>query len=141
MTRTLWVLSVISVLSCTDYRIHLDEDAGGGDGGSDGGIDAGLLPDAGDESDFTGEVCASVGRQVTLVPLDLLVLLDVSGSMDYDLKWVAVKSALKSFVSRSISPASVSGSSTFPRGPSAASTPTRHPRCPSASCLARVRPF
>lgn len=105
MTRTLWVLSVVSVLSCTDYRIHLDEDAGDGDGGSDGGshggTDAGLLPDAGDESDFTGEVCASIGRPVTLVPLDLLVLLDVSGSMDYDLKWVAVKSALTSFVSRS----------------------------------------
>ncbi len=100
MTRTLLFLSVLSVLSCADYRIHLEEDAGvdAGQGGG-GGIDA-SVPDAGDESDFTGEVCASLGRQVTLVPLDLLVLLDVSGSMDYDLKWVAVKSALKSFVSR-----------------------------------------
>ena len=96
MSRKLVLLLAISAVGCTDYRIHL-EDGGDVDGGFV--FDAGM-PDAGDESDFEGSVCASLGRPVTLVPLDLLVLLDVSGSMDYDLKWVAVKSALVSFVTR-----------------------------------------
>jgi len=48
-----------------------------------------------------GPVCSTEARTIALSPLDLLVVLDVSGSMDYDLKWVGVKSALKSFVTKS----------------------------------------
>src|SRR5581483_2228325 len=60
------------------------------DGGNS--VSCGVLPDAG------FEVCDDVGRHVTLSPLDLFVLLDVSGSMDYDEKWVAVSSAMRSFI-------------------------------------------
>lgn len=101
MIRKLWILLAMSIFACAEYRIQIpDADAGEGVV-EDAGAPDGGPPDAGDESEFVGAVCASIGRQVTLVPLDLLVLLDVSGSMDYDLKWVAVKSALKSFVARS----------------------------------------
>lgn len=96
--RTPWLGLLVLALGCAEYQLPLQSEVDAG-GVEDAGFDAGR-PDAGDESDFTDLVCASIGRRVTLVPLDLLVLLDVSGSMDYDLKWVAVKSALKSFVSR-----------------------------------------
>jgi hypothetical protein len=84
-------------VSCTSYHLVLNPDGGGLDGSTGGGSDGsdggdGILPDAG------FGVCADVGRHVQLFPLDLFVLLDVSGSMDYDEKWVAVSSAMRSFV-------------------------------------------
>jgi hypothetical protein len=110
-SRFLMLLAAAALLvckvSCTSYKLVLNPDGGvgGGDGNSDGGdaghvdtcdggndISCGVLPDAG------FEVCDDVGRHVTLSPLDLFVLLDVSGSMDYDEKWVAVSSAMRSFV-------------------------------------------
>jgi hypothetical protein len=82
------------------------EDSGAGDGGS-AGADAGDWPDG--DASFTdaqgapadagfGAVCGSENREVRLHPLDIMIVLDVSYSMDYDRKWTSVKSALKSFV-------------------------------------------
>jgi len=91
--------------ACADYRLEEGPDgsvqAGGGAGGGTGqgggaGGGSGDLPDAGEDPNFAG--CIDVGRQVLLAPLDLFLLLDVSGSMDYDFKWAGVKSALKSFI-------------------------------------------
>jgi hypothetical protein len=96
-------LALAGWVSCTSYKLSLNPDGseggagpddGGGQGGGGGGGDTdGILPDAG------FGVCADVGRRVSLNPLALFVLLDVSGSMDYDEKWVAVSSAMKSFIS------------------------------------------
>jgi hypothetical protein len=45
-----------------------------------------------------GQSCAEISQKAELPPLDMLLLLDTSGSMDYLLKWPSVKGALKTFV-------------------------------------------
>jgi len=103
----LLVVLTLGSLACGDYLIDRPGGSSTGDGGIlDGAIgdgDAGWtdrgdagpvqLPDIG-----FGGVCASEVKPIKLSPLDLLVVLDVSYSMDYDQKWLAVKSAMKSFV-------------------------------------------
>lgn len=100
-------LALSTLCACADYHLQVTPDASidpQGDGGSDAGSDAGSgdggevdAGKMGTRYDAGFEVCADVGRKVALSPLDLFILLDVSGSMDYDYKWVAVKSAMKSF--------------------------------------------
>jgi len=76
-----------------------DGGGSGGDGGSrDGGVIVRVDLDAGD---FPSGVCKDNGKRIEATPVDLMVVLDVSYSMDYDQKWVAVKSAMKSFVNSS----------------------------------------
>jgi hypothetical protein len=53
-----------------------------------------FMPDTG-----MGPPCSTTNVQIKLSPLDLMVVLDVSGSMDFDEKWTSVKGAMKSFVS------------------------------------------
>ena len=97
-------LSTLSLLlllaACADYRLDGGPDGsaqGGGTGTGGGqGTGGGSGADAGEDPLFPA--CVDVGRPVLLAPLDLMLLLDVSGSMDYDYKWAGVKSALKSFV-------------------------------------------
>jgi hypothetical protein len=95
--------------ACADYRLGDGPDAsgggggvgsglGGGVGGGDGSVGGGGGGQGGGGEDPTFAGCIDVGRQVLLAPLDLFLLLDVSGSMDYDYKWPGVKSALKSFI-------------------------------------------
>lgn len=73
------------------------------DGGfADGGSADGAIPDDGGATDdadggFT-KACNTEVHTLTESPLDLLVLLDVSTSMDYDQKWTSVKLAMQSFV-------------------------------------------
>lgn len=97
--------------ACANYVLDADPPIPGqGDGGWTGD---GQLPTDRDGSvgDFDGsnpgptdggggliEICATEKKTISLSPLDLMVVLDVSYSMDYDQKWVGVKSALKSFV-------------------------------------------
>ena len=62
-----------------------DFDGGTGDGGDpfgDGGIMA----------------CATQSAKAELAPLDILLILDTSASMDYGGKWTSVKAAVRSFV-------------------------------------------
>ncbi len=49
--------------------------------------------------DDGGMACATQSSKAELAPLDLLLLLDTSASMDFGGKWTSVKLALKSFVS------------------------------------------
>lgn len=56
---------------------------GGGDGGSMFNLDL--------------ESCVSNSKQTEVLPLDILIALDTSYSMDFDAKWPSVKTALKSF--------------------------------------------
>ena len=108
------VLATFGSLACVDYLVDVPGggvgmgDAGrldGGDAGGPGSSDAGLSRlDAGEsqepDSGF-GPVCGSDVVPIKLSPLDLLIVLDVSYSMDYDQKWLSVRSAMKSFVTGS----------------------------------------
>lgn len=60
------------------------------------GGDASANNDGGDDSGITA--CATQSTQAMLAPLDLLLLLDNSASMDYLGKWLSVKGAVQSFV-------------------------------------------
>ncbi len=112
-TRTRgWALlflgAVLGAVACAEYHLPLGPDAGGdgvGDGGEGGQVDdGGAAFDAGTgngQYDAGFAACIDVGRKVVLTPLDLFILLDVSYSMDYDFKWTAVSSAMKSFTTNS----------------------------------------
>ncbi len=95
------------VVSCADYRLETrggataggSGGAGGAGGGAGGGGAGGTSGTGGgfEPIDAGFSVCSDVGRPVSLTPLDLFILLDVSFSMDYDFKFPAVRSAIKSF--------------------------------------------
>jgi hypothetical protein len=75
-----------SLLLGACHRDHsLGSDLGVGDGGNP------FLDDG-------GMACATQSAKAELAPLDLLLLVDTSASMDYEGKWTSVKSAIKSFV-------------------------------------------
>ncbi len=109
MTRTfklLFTSLTLAGVACAPYVLREREDAGVEEDAGEN--PTGLLPDGGlldgggggPPPDAGFEVCLDQGRKVELSPLDLLVVLDISYSMDYDEKWTAVKSAMKSFVAR-----------------------------------------
>ncbi|MBI5526544.1 MAG: VWA domain-containing protein [Deltaproteobacteria bacterium] len=76
-----------------------DGAATGADAAGRAAADASVIDGGGAQADAGfGAVCGSENREVKLHPLDMMIVLDVSYSMDYDRKWVSVKSALKSFV-------------------------------------------
>jgi hypothetical protein len=83
---TALVLSAGLALGACTHDDIIDNDIGigsdGGDDGGDGGINA----------------CATGASQATLAPLDILLLLDNSASMDYLGKWTSVEGAITSFV-------------------------------------------
>lgn len=78
---------------------------GCGSNGDDGSADSGdqgdgngfLNSDGGGASDSLTQ-CATDTRKAETVPVDLLIGLDTSFSMDFDKKWISVQAALKSFV-------------------------------------------
>jgi hypothetical protein len=55
--------------------------------GSDGGAGEG------------GDACLSTTKQATKIPVDMIIALDTSFSMDFDAKWPHVRDAVKAFVS------------------------------------------
>lgn len=61
--------------------------------------DAFLLP--GDFAVADGLVCASQSQQVQSIGVDLLLLIDTSYSMDFNLKWESIAQVLKTFVADS----------------------------------------
>ncbi|MBI5545510.1 MAG: VWA domain-containing protein [Deltaproteobacteria bacterium] len=113
MARKLILVALLATgVACADYLIDREpppppgtEDGGivAGDGQLPNGDDAGevdpqdagptLAPDTG-----LGPVCHTEPREVKLSPLDLMVVLDLSGSMSFEQKWTNVKAAMKSFV-------------------------------------------
>jgi hypothetical protein len=70
------------------------------DGGADSGTSSGgpmfQTGDGGGTTDGGG--CASVSKMAEKIPLDMVIGLDTSFSMDFDDKWTNVKAALGSFV-------------------------------------------
>ena len=72
-------------------------DAGNGDSGSSSGGST-FQTDDGGGSGGEGGGCASVSKKAENVPLDMVIGLDTSFSMDFDDKWTNVKAALESFV-------------------------------------------
>lgn len=78
-----------------------DRDQGGGAGGSGANGPGGFDDDDFDGGDGTldeDSACAAVKRTGELVPLDMFVMLDKSGSMQDGGRWTSVTNALKSFV-------------------------------------------
>ena len=70
-------------------------DAGGGNGSSSGGSSFQGGDDGGEGG---GGGCSSVSKRAEKIPLDMVIGLDTSFSMDFDDKWTNVKAALKAFV-------------------------------------------
>ena len=70
-------------------------DGGHGDSGTSSG---GPMFGGGDGGNGEGGGCVSVSKKAEKVPLDMVIGLDTSFSMDFDDKWTNVKSALESFV-------------------------------------------
>lgn len=107
--RLVSAMTLVMVLSACGDTIYISlpsADGSVGDGGrfGDGGVggDAGYtgpFPDL-DAGELAAGVCADQGKQIVASQVDLLVVLDVSYSMDYDHKWEAVRSAMNSFVTK-----------------------------------------
>jgi hypothetical protein len=75
--------------------------AGTGDAGErdTGGSSGGPSFQSGDDAGGTdGGGCASVSKRAEKIPLDMVIGLDTSFSMDFDDKWTNVKAALEAFV-------------------------------------------
>lgn len=72
----------------------------GGAGNTGGGIPDDEFPDDGDGNDDVdeGSACAAEKRKGELVPLDMYVMLDKSGSMSDTSKWTSVTAAIRNFV-------------------------------------------
>ena len=79
------VVAVAALLAAACHHQH-DGPSGDADLGMDGSADLG------------GPACATQSTKAELAPLDLLLLLDTSASMDYQGKWTSVKGAVKAFV-------------------------------------------
>lgn len=99
-----------------------DDAASGGDGGSFGVSSAsgdtslgegGGLGGAGEGGLGEGSSCAQASAEATLLPLDMLILLDRSGSM-LGSKWVGVTNALSAFVTDAASAGMNVGLTYFP---------------------------
>ncbi|WP_437725709.1 vWA domain-containing protein [Sorangium sp. So ce861] len=104
-------------------RVDPPEDGGGGGGGTFGASTTGggaSLGGAGfgaaGEGGFDeGSSCAQTSAAAALMPLDMLILLDRSGSM-LGAKWSGVTSALSTFVNDAASAGMNVGLTYFPRG-------------------------
>ncbi len=86
--RTITTLALVLALGACN-----DENKGSGDGGVDLYRGDGIL-----RTDIDNK-CAEISRKAELPPVDMLLALDTSYSMDYLQKWPSVKAALKAFVS------------------------------------------
>lgn len=73
-----------------------------GDTNGDGGDNDGggpIISGNGDGGNTTNKQCATATKKAEVVPVDLMIGLDTSFSMDFDKKWISVQAALKSFSS------------------------------------------
>jgi hypothetical protein len=84
------LLVVLSLAACNEEN----------KGTPDGGVQDGLWPDGISRID-TDNKCAEISRKAELPPVDMLLALDTSDSMNYLQKWPSVKAALKAFVADS----------------------------------------
>jgi len=80
-------LALVMPLAC-DSTAGNNGNGDGGGGDNDGGMSGG---------DDEGMGCGTQSAKVELAPLDMLIALDTSFSMDFDNKWPSVKTALEAF--------------------------------------------
>ena len=73
-----------------------DNEATTDDGGVEGGTGFGNLDGGATADGFAG--CATSTKKAEKLPVDMVIGLDTSFSMDFDSKWTNVRAALKSFV-------------------------------------------
>src|SRR5258707_1200912 len=83
----------LSLGACGSDNEPLTSDDGGPGGGPGFGSDGGSA----DTGGFAG--CAKSTKKAEKLPVDMILGLDTSFSMDFDSKWPNVRDALKSFVS------------------------------------------
>src|SRR3954454_1098471 len=127
VTRRLSIV-LLATCACGSPRIQPTAGKGPAAGSGSGGQDAGFTisyPDATPlPPPMPGKIpddsttCAGETHQATMVPLDLLFLLDISGSMEESAgtqsKWVALRQAVLSFVKDGKSAGLGVGMETFP---------------------------
>lgn len=98
--------------------------SGGGSGGKSttASSSSGIEVDAGDNDGGLddGGICTGTTAKAELIPLDMVILLDESGSMD-GIKWTTVTAALKTFISDPMSAGIGVGINFFPELPSVSS--------------------
>ena len=95
------VLATAGACNCGRDGGQVNDDAGqGGDLDGSASGDGGNLSGDGGAGSFDAGIaaCATTSKKAQLTPLDLMIVQDTSYSMDFDWKWVSVKSALKAFV-------------------------------------------
>ncbi|MFO0674934.1 MAG: vWA domain-containing protein [Polyangiaceae bacterium] len=94
-----------------DPTSMFDAGTGGSGNGADGSVESSVLGGGEDDASFgnlddarpdptdlqDGAACASQSQEVELAPLDMLIALDTSFSMDFDEKWPNVSNAITSF--------------------------------------------
>ncbi len=88
MKKTKYVLLAAMVSACSSHITN------SGDASANLNGDGGTVIIV----DNDGDICASKSAQAKLAPLDILLVLDTSYSMDYDLKWISVEEAMEQFV-------------------------------------------
>jgi hypothetical protein len=87
-----------------EFPDETDDDNSGGAGGTGGlditaGVGGGFIGDGGPEGGFDDDAaCAATSSEAKIVPLDMIILLDRSGSMDDGTKWPGATEALKAYV-------------------------------------------
>ena len=89
--RSAWMVLAVAGVACSSNNGNNGNPDG--TGGTDDMMN--MLVDIG----FDPNNCGGTTQKVELAPLDMVITLDTSGSMDFDLKWVSVQAALEDFVS------------------------------------------
>jgi hypothetical protein len=85
MRITIWHLLLVSAVAGCDSNTAAPIDKGP------------AVIDSGDGHTSEGMNCVEISRKAELPPLDMLIALDTSYSMDFSQKWDSVKAALKQF--------------------------------------------
>jgi hypothetical protein len=91
MRRLAWTILFAAACSSSSKTGNGHGD-GGGDGGDGSAGGLGLV-----DVNVDGGVCAATSMAATRTPLDILLVVDTSYSMDYSLKWIEVEPALEHF--------------------------------------------
>jgi hypothetical protein len=71
----------------------------GGAGGNNPGVGGSFLGDGGPDGSFNSDgACAATSSEAKIVPIDMIILLDRSGSMNDGVKWEGATEALQQYV-------------------------------------------
>ena len=136
---TLWFGALAVACSATDSGSTAPRDqkrGGGGNAGGGNGLPGDDFEDEFDDGDNVDEnsACAAVKRTGELVPLDMFVMLDRSGSMDEGGRWLSVTNAIKSFVDSNDSRGMGIGLGLYPVGRNPSTPPPPAACTSSADC-------